>query len=68
VGLIQHEVAATMFFGLYEVVHLYDMCGSVFTKFNLVLLTMLWNSLVCCVRCRGRRGDYARDVSYKWLG
>jgi len=42
-GLKQHTVASTMFYGLYEVVHLYDVCRSVFTKFNLVLLIMLWN-------------------------
>ena len=37
-------------------------------KVNLVLLTMLWKSLVQCVRCCERRGSNAHDVNYKWLG
>ena len=46
VGLAQHEVVSTLFWLYAKFVYLRDVCDSVFTKFNPVSLTMLWNSLV----------------------
>ena len=67
VGLAQHAVVSTLFWLYAKFVYLRVVCDSVFTKFNLFLLSMLWNSLVRCVRCCERRGSNARDVNYKWL-